>query len=98
MCRRDFAPRDQAMHHPGFFHRAGPFALRDIAEKVGAFLTRDEEGSRMIADVKSLRNAGSDDLAFFDNRKYAAQLVATKQVLASSLVAMRSERQEPRRH
>ena len=66
------------MHHPGFFHRAGPFALRDIAEKVGAVLTRDEEGSRMIADVKSLRNAGSDDLAFFDNRKYARQLAATQ--------------------
>jgi len=66
------------MHHPGFFHRAGPFALRDIAEKVGAVLTRDEEGSRMIADVKSLRNAGWDDLAFFDNRKYAGQLAATQ--------------------
>ena len=75
------------MHHPGFFHRAGPFALRDIAEKIGAVLMRDEEGSRMIADVKSLRNAGADDLAFFDNRKYAAQLVATKAgacILASS--------------
>jgi len=66
------------MHHPGFFHRAGPFALRDIAEKIGAVLMRAEEGSRMIADVKSLRNAGSGDLAFFDNRKYAAQLAATK--------------------
>jgi len=86
------------MHHPGFFHRAGPFALRDIAEKVGAVLTRDEEGSRMIADVKSLRNAGSDDLAFFDNRKYAAQLAQQKQVLASSLISMRSEHQEPRPH
>ena len=75
------------MHHPGFFDRAGPFALRDIAEKIGAVLMRDEEGARMIADVKSLRNAGPDDLAFFDNRKYAAQLVATKAgacVLASS--------------
>ena len=57
------------MQHPGFFHPAGPFALRDIAEKIGAVLKREEEGSRMVADVKSLRNAGSDDLAVFDNRK-----------------------------
>ena len=62
----------------GAGHAPGPFALRDIAEKIGAVLMRAEEGSRMIADVKSLRNAGSDDLAFFDNRKYAAQLAATK--------------------
>ena len=62
------------MQHPGFFHRAGPFALRDIAEKVGAVLTRDDDGSRMIGDVQSLRNAGPDHLAFFDNRKYAGQL------------------------
>ena len=48
------------MQHPGFFHRAGPFALRDIAEKVGAVLTRDDDGSRMIGDVQSLRDAGVD--------------------------------------
>ena len=66
------------MQHPGFFDRAGPFALRDIAEKVGAVLTRDDDGSRMIGDVQSLRTAGPDHLAFFDNRKYAGQLVATQ--------------------
>jgi UDP-3-O-[3-hydroxymyristoyl] glucosamine N-acyltransferase len=65
------------MQHPGFFHRAGPFALRDIAEKVGAVLTREEDGSRMIGDVQSLRDAGPDHLAFFDNRKYAGQLLTT---------------------
>ena len=66
------------MQHPGFFDRAGPFALRDIAEKVGAVLKRDDDGSRMIGDVQSLRTAGPDHLAFFDNRKYAGQLVATQ--------------------
>jgi UDP-3-O-[3-hydroxymyristoyl] glucosamine N-acyltransferase len=66
------------MQHPGFFHRAGPFALRDIAEKVGAVLTRDDDGSRMIGDVQSLRTAGPDHLTFFDNRKYAGQLVTTQ--------------------
>src|SRR5262245_31899567 len=68
----------EPMQHPGFFHRAGPFALRDIAEKINAVLTRDDDGSRMIGDVQSLRNAGPDHLAFFDNRKYAAQLGVTQ--------------------
>jgi UDP-3-O-[3-hydroxymyristoyl] glucosamine N-acyltransferase len=65
------------MRHPGFFERAGPFALRDIADRIGAVLTRGEDGSRMISDVQPLHNAGPGDLAFFDNRKYAGQLVAT---------------------
>ena len=65
------------MQHPGFFERAGPFALRDIAEKVGAALTREEDGSRMIRDVQTLRNAGPGDLAFFDIRKYAGELAST---------------------
>jgi UDP-3-O-[3-hydroxymyristoyl] glucosamine N-acyltransferase len=65
------------MQHPGFFERAGPFALREIAEKVGADLTRTEDGSRIIGNVQTLRGAGPDDLAFFDNRKYAGQLADT---------------------
>jgi UDP-3-O-[3-hydroxymyristoyl] glucosamine N-acyltransferase len=65
------------MQHPGFFERAGPFALREIAEKVGATLTRKEDGYRMIENVQTLRGAGPGDLAFFDNRKYAGQLADT---------------------
>src|SRR5262249_8908084 len=53
-----------AMQHPGFFERAGPFALRDIAERVGAALTRKEDGYRMIENVQTLRGAGPGDLAF----------------------------------
>jgi UDP-3-O-[3-hydroxymyristoyl] glucosamine N-acyltransferase len=65
------------MRHPGFFDRSGPFALGDIAEKIGATLTRSEDGSRMITNVQPLHNAGPGDLAFFDNRKYAGQLMVT---------------------
>jgi hypothetical protein len=67
----------RAMQHPGFFERAGPFALRVIAERVGAALTRKEDGYRMIEDVQTLRGAGPGNLAFFDNRKYAGQLADT---------------------
>src|SRR5262249_61073107 len=31
----------------------------------------DEEGSRMIADVKSLRKTGSGHLAFFENQRHS---------------------------
>ena len=66
------------MEHPGFFHRAGPFPLWLIAETIGAELIGAGDSASMIADVRSLRDAGSDDLAFFENRKYAAQLAVTK--------------------
>jgi UDP-3-O-[3-hydroxymyristoyl] glucosamine N-acyltransferase len=65
------------MQHPGFFECAGPFALREIADKVGAVLTREGDGSRIIQNVQTLRGAGPNDLAFFDNRKYAGHLAGT---------------------
>lgn len=65
------------MQHPGFFERTGPFALRDIADKVGATLTDLSDGNRTIGDVRPLRTAGAADLSFFDNRKYVDQLTAT---------------------
>jgi UDP-3-O-[3-hydroxymyristoyl] glucosamine N-acyltransferase len=65
------------MQHPGFFERTGPFALAEIAEKVGAALTNESDGGRSIGDVRPLRTAGPSHLAFFDNRKYADQLTAT---------------------
>src|SRR5262249_3498914 len=41
----------------------------------------DEEGSRMIADVKSLRKTGSGHLAFFGNQRHSprgAQRASTR--------------------
>lgn len=66
------------MEHPGFFHRAGPFPLSLIAETIGAELVRAQDAQAMITDVRALRDAGSADLAFFENRKYGAQLAGTK--------------------
>ncbi len=65
------------MQHPGFFERTGPFALREIAKKVGATLTNDDDGSRSIGDVRPLKTAGPSHLTFFDNRRYAEQLTST---------------------
>jgi UDP-3-O-[3-hydroxymyristoyl] glucosamine N-acyltransferase len=65
------------MQHPGFFERAGPFPLRQIAEHVGAALADDSDGARPIDDLRPLGTAGPSHLAFFDNRRYADQLRAT---------------------
>jgi hypothetical protein len=48
------------MQHPGFFHRAGPFPLRDIATMVGAALTNDDDGSRTSAAEQSQERLGSE--------------------------------------
>jgi UDP-3-O-[3-hydroxymyristoyl] glucosamine N-acyltransferase len=65
------------LRHAGFFEKAGPFTLRQIAEHVGAKLVHDGDGARAIEDVRPLRTAGQSHLTFFDNRRYAEQLKAT---------------------
>ncbi|MFY0610364.1 MAG: UDP-3-O-(3-hydroxymyristoyl)glucosamine N-acyltransferase [Hyphomicrobiaceae bacterium] len=63
--------------HPGFFEIAGPFSLAQIADHVGADLQSDDNGARMFSGVRSLRLASANDIAFFDNRRYAGQLQET---------------------
>lgn len=64
------------MQHPGFFDRAGPYSIAELAAKLEA----DNRGSRdgTIVDIKTLQDAGPDDLSFFNNRKYLARLAATR--------------------
>ncbi len=64
--------------HPGFFHRAGPFPLHVIAKSIGAELSRSADGTRTIADLRTLRQAGPGHLTFFENRKYVEQLSRTE--------------------
>ena len=67
------------MEHPGFFRRAGPFSLADIAKATGAELAPGAAtGDTMIEDVRTLTDAGPHDLTFFNNRKYADRLKATR--------------------
>jgi UDP-3-O-[3-hydroxymyristoyl] glucosamine N-acyltransferase len=73
------------MHHPGFFERAGPIALGALAKSVGARLAEGFDETTPIRNVRSLLEAGAGDVSFFDNRKYLAQLLATK--AAACLVA-----------
>jgi UDP-3-O-[3-hydroxymyristoyl] glucosamine N-acyltransferase len=61
------------MEHMGFFHRAGPFPLRMVADAIGAELSHSADGIRTIHDVRSLRHAGPVHLTFFENKKYIGQ-------------------------
>jgi UDP-3-O-[3-hydroxymyristoyl] glucosamine N-acyltransferase len=58
------------MEHPGFFERAGPFALGTVAEAVGAKPAEGSDPGIAIKDVRPLDSAGPGDLSFLDNPKY----------------------------
>jgi UDP-3-O-[3-hydroxymyristoyl] glucosamine N-acyltransferase len=66
------------MEHPGFFDRAAPMRLGALADKVGAALAQGADPAALVGDVRPLSEAGAGDLSFFDNRKYLAQLQATR--------------------
>lgn len=61
----------------GFFRRHGPFAVSEIAERVGAELAAAAEPDRPINDVAALSEAGAGELSFLDNRRYTPDLQAT---------------------
>lgn len=65
------------MEHPGFFERAGPFALAEVARATGSELAPGANAELGIEDVRPLSEAGGTDVAFLDNRKYAHQLAGT---------------------
>ena len=66
------------MEHPGFFERAGPFPLAEVARAAGAELVPGADGELLISDVKPLADAGRGHVSFLDNRKYLPQLANTR--------------------
>jgi len=66
------------MEHPGFFNRVGPFSLADIAKATAAELAPGADPDKPIEDVRTLTDAGAREISFFNNRKYADQLKATR--------------------
>jgi UDP-3-O-[3-hydroxymyristoyl] glucosamine N-acyltransferase len=61
-----------------FFHRAGPFPLREIAALVGAEPLDPEAGSIPIYDIGSLDSAGPDDISVFTDVRYRDALRPTR--------------------
>lgn len=80
------------MHHPGFFNRAGPFSLSEIADAAGAKLSRASD--IMISDVRPLSDATGTHISFIENRKYLSQLEATQ--AAAILVSPALEARVPK--
>lgn len=66
------------MEHPGFFDRAGPFRLAELAAATGATLPPGVDGSALVTDVKPVTEAGPGHLTFVDNRKYLVHLAACR--------------------
>jgi UDP-3-O-[3-hydroxymyristoyl] glucosamine N-acyltransferase len=66
------------MDHPGFFDRAGPFRLAEVAKAAEAELSAEGDGNRQISDVRALSDAGPDHVTFLDNRKYLPQLATSR--------------------
>jgi UDP-3-O-[3-hydroxymyristoyl] glucosamine N-acyltransferase len=66
------------MQHPGFFERAGPFAISVLAQKTAADPAPSTDPQLAISDVKPLNEAGEGHVSFLDNRKFVPQLGATR--------------------
>ena len=65
------------MEHPGFFERAGPLSLNELALRLGATVPDGHDAEQLVSDIRSLDDAGPGHLSFLDNRKYLAQLATT---------------------
>lgn len=57
------------MEHPGFFQKAGPFQQNQICETLAIGLPKNCNESLTISDIKSLNQAGSSDITFFEDKK-----------------------------
>ncbi len=66
------------MEHPGFFERHGPFALAEVAKRIGADASGLTAPMALVSDVRPLDLAGAGDLTFIDNRKYVDALATTR--------------------
>jgi UDP-3-O-[3-hydroxymyristoyl] glucosamine N-acyltransferase len=66
------------MQHPGFFERAGPFPITDVAAATGSQLPEGANKTVLLHDVRPLLEAADNEVTFVDNRKYLAQLAETR--------------------
>lgn len=66
------------MADPRFFKKSRTYTLQEIAEKTGAAIKPESNGSRQIQDVAPLKTATTTDVSFLDNRKYKSDFLETK--------------------
>ena len=61
-----------------FFHRAGPFPLREIAALVGAEPLASGDDGAPIHDIAPLDSAGPDDISVFSDLRYVGALLPSR--------------------
>ncbi|MET0639184.1 MAG: UDP-3-O-(3-hydroxymyristoyl)glucosamine N-acyltransferase [Hyphomicrobium sp.] len=66
------------MEHPGFFERAGPYKLSEVAAATNAQMSAGADPNTLIEDVRPLLEAGPSHVSFIDNKKYLPQLEKTE--------------------
>jgi UDP-3-O-[3-hydroxymyristoyl] glucosamine N-acyltransferase len=81
------------MEHPGFFERAGPFSVRDVADATGAEIAGSADPDLLLRDVRPLDGASPGDLSFVDNPKYLEVLAMTE--ASACIVAPKFVRKVP---
>ncbi len=65
------------MEHPGFFERAGPFTVAEVARAAAAEVASGADVQRALHGFAPLAEAGPGEISFLDNRKYLPHLKAT---------------------
>lgn len=60
-----------------FFETLGPVSLRELAELTGARLADPAGAERSVSAVAPLGQAGADEVSFFADRRYVAELAAS---------------------
>ena len=61
-----------------FYQNNGPFTLLKIAEIIGAELKDGAHGQDLISDIKTMDNAGAEDICFFYDKKIKEKASAIK--------------------
>jgi UDP-3-O-[3-hydroxymyristoyl] glucosamine N-acyltransferase len=65
------------MEHPGFFDRAGPFTLAEVAAASEAVVAPGADGAVTVSDIRPLSDAAHAHVSFLDNKKYLEQASVT---------------------
>ena len=73
------------MEHPGFFERAGPYALSEVAAAAGAEILSGADPSGLIDDVRPLSEAGPSHSPSSTTRNICPSSTRRRPVPASSL-------------
>ena len=81
------------MDHPGFWNKAGPFSVAELAAATGSEPAAGNIDNLSIKDIATLETAGPNDLTFFENVKYLDQFRETR--AAACIVLRRFEAHAP---